>query len=365
MSKKRAIEYAIIVFLLLPLLAFAETQQVKEHKVIKGDTLWGISKMELNDPFMWPAIWKENPDIANPRWIYPGQIIKIPLSLIQSDKKEEETLPKSETVSQEPSTKEVTQEVKKEVQIIKHPLVNDSLIMASGYIAETIPVIGQVCGDCPSEQKVSDKTIPGVGQVDDSSSGMTLYGNEDIVYVNVNNPVKIGDKFYVIKVSEPVYHPITGTQIGYVITISGIAQIVEVKGGDTLAKITKCFGEITQGDILDTYYDIKTPMTTGDFRSPDINGMIVAAAVQTPGYSTLDIVYIDKGSKDGIEEGDMFKTLAVDTHAMPNGTIQVISCRDHTATAIIKNSIAPISPGNIFTKLEKNVKQADTAVKGK
>jgi len=364
MSKKRAIEYAIIVFLLLPLITFAETQEIKEHKVIKGDTLWGISKIELNDPFMWPAIWKENPDIANPRWIYPGQIIKVPISLIQSDKKEEGSLPKPETLSQEPVTKEVTQEVKKEVHVIKHPLVNYSLIMASGYIAETIPVIGQVCV-CPSEQKVSDKTIAVAGQVDDSSSGMTLYGNEDIVYVNVNNPVKIGDKFYVIKVSEPVYHPITGTQIGYVITISGIAEIVEVKGGDTMAKITKCFGEITQGDILDTYYDIKTPMTTGDFRSPDINGMIVAAAVQTPSHSTLDIVYIDKGSKDGIEVGDMFKTLAVDAHAVPNGTIQVISCRDHTATAIIQNSIAPISSGNIFTKLEKNVKQADTAVKGK
>jgi hypothetical protein len=97
-------------------------------------------------------------------------------------------------------------------------------------------------------------------------------------------------------------------------------------------------------------------MTTGNFRSPDINGMVVAAANQTKLHSLLDIVYIDKGCKDGIEIGDMFRTIAVDAHAVPNGTIQVISCKDHTATAIIQNSNAPISPGNIFAKLDKNVK---------
>jgi hypothetical protein len=89
------IRYALIVFLLLPLITFAETQEIKEYKVIKGDTLWDISKKELNDPFMWPRIWKENSWIANPHWIYPDQMIKIPLYLIQEEKREEKVTPKS------------------------------------------------------------------------------------------------------------------------------------------------------------------------------------------------------------------------------------------------------------------------------
>jgi hypothetical protein len=105
--------------------------------------------------------------------------------------------------------------------------------------------------------------------------------------------------------------------------------------------------------MLDVYYEIKPPMTDGKFRSPDINGMIVAAARQMMLQTSLDVVYIDKGSKDGIEPGDRFKTMAVDTHAVPNGTIQVISCKDHTATAIIQSSSAPVIPGNIFTKLDQ------------
>ena len=44
MPKTRIIKYALIVFFLLPLITFAETQEIKEYKVIKGDTLWDISK---------------------------------------------------------------------------------------------------------------------------------------------------------------------------------------------------------------------------------------------------------------------------------------------------------------------------------
>jgi hypothetical protein len=93
MPKTRMIRYALMAFLLLPLITFAQTQEIKKYKIVKGDTLWDISKRDLNDPFMWPSIWKENKWIANPHWIYPGQIIKIPLYLIQKEKSEEEAAP--------------------------------------------------------------------------------------------------------------------------------------------------------------------------------------------------------------------------------------------------------------------------------
>ncbi|NTW78132.1 MAG: hypothetical protein HGB33_10265, partial [Syntrophaceae bacterium] len=91
------------------------------------------------------------------------------------------------------------------------------------------------------------------------------------------------------------------------------------------------------------------------FRRPNINGMIVAAGNDWPYQSMLDIIYIDKGYKDGIKTGDMFRTIAVDNdQPLPNGVIQVINCREHTATAIIKSSISPIAPGNIFADIDKN-----------
>jgi LysM domain len=101
MPKTRITGYISILFLLIPLIAFAQTQEMKEHKVIKGDTLWGISKAELNDPFLWPKVWKENPGIENPNLIYPDQTIRIPLYLIQKEKRLEDASMKSAPASQE------------------------------------------------------------------------------------------------------------------------------------------------------------------------------------------------------------------------------------------------------------------------
>ena len=82
--KKKIITRSLLVFLLMVLLGlFAPAQEPTGYKVVKGDTLWGISGAKLNDPFLWPGIWKENPDISNPHLIYPGQVISIPVSVMK------------------------------------------------------------------------------------------------------------------------------------------------------------------------------------------------------------------------------------------------------------------------------------------
>ena len=86
MSKNRIVKFVLIVFLLLTSVAFAQTRDMKEHKVIKGDTLWDIADAELNNSLLWPKIWKENTWIKNPNKIYPDQIVKIPVYLIKKEK---------------------------------------------------------------------------------------------------------------------------------------------------------------------------------------------------------------------------------------------------------------------------------------
>lgn len=49
-----------------------------EYIVKKGDTLWGISASLLKDSFLWPELWKANPQIKNPALIFPGNRIRIP-----------------------------------------------------------------------------------------------------------------------------------------------------------------------------------------------------------------------------------------------------------------------------------------------
>jgi chemotaxis signal transduction protein len=46
------------------------------HVVVKGDTLWDVSKRHLNDPFRYSELAALS-NISDPHWIYPGDVIRI------------------------------------------------------------------------------------------------------------------------------------------------------------------------------------------------------------------------------------------------------------------------------------------------
>ncbi|MGH2901133.1 MAG: LysM peptidoglycan-binding domain-containing protein, partial [Solirubrobacteraceae bacterium] len=47
------------------------------HVVRKGDTLWDICFLYFNDPWQWPKVWSYNPQVTNPHWIYPGDLVRL------------------------------------------------------------------------------------------------------------------------------------------------------------------------------------------------------------------------------------------------------------------------------------------------
>jgi hypothetical protein len=47
------------------------------HLVRPGDTLWGLSENYYENPWQWPQMWSQNPQIKNPHWIYPGDQVRL------------------------------------------------------------------------------------------------------------------------------------------------------------------------------------------------------------------------------------------------------------------------------------------------
>jgi hypothetical protein len=60
----------------------ADRVQVKdsapsEYTVKQGDTLWHIASLYLQQPWQWPAIWRNNIHLRNPHLIYPGDRLRL------------------------------------------------------------------------------------------------------------------------------------------------------------------------------------------------------------------------------------------------------------------------------------------------
>lgn len=79
----------ILTCCLLAPMAYASQNQKNGTKIVirdnapslyivkRGDTLWDISEIFLQDAWLWPRLWRTNPQIKNPHLIYPGDQISL------------------------------------------------------------------------------------------------------------------------------------------------------------------------------------------------------------------------------------------------------------------------------------------------
>jgi hypothetical protein len=315
------------------------------YTIKQGDTLWDISNAYLKDPFLWPFIWKANLYISNPDLIYPGNKLAIP-SLAPIERALEAPAAPEEQLVQKPTTtataaaappakpEEAQQALAKKFTLAEEtpvPVIDKYSMLSAGFV----------------NQEEAEDVIVG------SIEGKTIYGYDDIVYVAIESKEAVlGDKFLIYQPLDKVKHPITGRNFGRLIKVLGILQLTE-KGASGIytARITLSFNFAEKGTLLTPYQEPALVYNTVQAKPKDINGYILEVMDGRTINAQTDIVYLDKGSADGVDPGDRFVIYAKPTKkTYPKpvlGEAQVFIVKEHTATAVVQKSANFIERGDV------------------
>jgi hypothetical protein len=328
----------MMLFLLVgPSIVHAEGQDEPTIYVIKqGDTLWGLSERFIKDPEYWPNMWSKNSQVTNPHFIYPGQKVRIFPDRL-------EFVPKEQTAvvpaSQKTASATVVAETLQEVEVASEKTY--SLYGAESFLA--------------------DDNFKPSGKVIAAQHGRVLTGFDDIVYTDIGADQKAGsgDKFFVFKKDVSVKHPVNKEYMGDKMISLGTLQLTDVEQKSSRAIITRSSREISPGTFLLPYKNDRRRDITLKRTSSDLKGYIIESYSGVGILAAGDIVYIDLGSNQGAEAGNMLyivRDVTIDQKHVEGhidklpqellGALVILETGKRTSAALIVKSIDAISKGD-------------------
>ena len=238
----------------------------RTHTVVNGDTLWDLSSQYLSDPMMWPALWSYNPQVTNPHWIYPGDII-----YLEPKPGEEMTiLPPSEPAF-----------------VPRKQLGKTGFKVPGFYLSELPESRGHILF---SDQEKHLLTATDQVQID---------------FVDIENRKKthVGQKFTIFSESNPVRNE-DGDPIAYKLIRLGSLQIIDHQD-ETLstAEILEATREISRGDLIIPNEDlVYTVERTANGKS--MEGRVIDTIDLITQISSEQYVIINRGAEDGVAKGN-------------------------------------------------------------
>ena len=358
-----------------------------EYTIQKGDTLWDLSQKFLNNPWYWPKIWSLNPSIENPHWIYPGNKLRLvpgeggpqaPAQVAAEEQQPEagidasalnspeEPLPTSgDTNVSLPTTADldVVGRNSRETQAALNT------VSVSGKLAFSPPAVLSV----RSSGLVSPEEMREAGTLEASFEEKQMLATYDTAYARFSDevPAKPGDKLLIFRPEGSIVHPVSHRTLARQTKTVGVVKVLSIQGTQATVQIERTFEEVERGDLV-------RPWTPQDKRvapranTADVVGRIVQSVnPNLTTYGEANEVFIDRGSADGVQEGNTFAVIrqgdglsnamvvgsftagvqgAVSAKAdVPEenvGLLLVVDAREHVSTAVVVRSIRELQAGD-------------------
>ncbi|EHV2409696.1 hypothetical protein VCSRO184_3295 [Vibrio cholerae] len=337
----RYIAYALLPFTLLSGQVTADEQTPLALKpnapttytVVKGDTLWDISALYLDSPWLWPRLWQVNPDIDNPHLIYPGD----KLTLFWRDGQP--------VLSLKPMRKLSPQVRVLEKQAV--PTVQEGLVLP--YLQ--------------SDRLVAKTALQGSVRVIGSSEDRQYLTKQDQLYISgVHSEKKWG-----------IYREVAQYQrddeVMVALRLVAVGELAMTGGNFSGLSLQEQNQEILANDIALPEIDLEERQLSTTFYpqpAPAGSEARILGSLEGSQYAGQNqVVVIDQGRSDGVAQGSMFELYqaAVQANAKPDrsafrpkrsnsdvqlpsvkvGALMVIRPYERFSLALITDSSAPIS----------------------
>jgi hypothetical protein len=232
------------------------------HTVRRGETLWEISSHYFQNPYQWPRVWSYNPQIQNPHWIYPGDRVRL-----------------------------------------RDGTVSGSANRISLGNRRTVPP-GTIF--LRNMGWVDDRKDDTWGEVVGSPSDRMMLGEGDDIYLQLadEHEATVGDELTIFR---PIRTVESENAKGELVSIRGTAKIERYNPKTKMAraKIIESLDVIERGAKIGPVgrkFDV-VPAVRSDI---DLDASILASVYPDTFYGQNQVVFIDRGEKDGVKVGMRF-----------------------------------------------------------
>ena len=303
-----------------------------EYIVQPGDTLFDICDQLMDEPHYWPKLWSHNPQIKNPHFIYPGNVLKF---FTGEDGRPPymEVVKEDDVLPVDRGDLNPEELVAQEVAIVDDqasfgdsmgPVITDEeldlggtdqMFIESGGLYSDPSILLTVPGFIFAEKKEYSGEV--IGHIE----GHAMSGPDDPIIVKSLQGLNPGTVYSVIREGEYVYEPNTRDNIGYMYDFVGNIRINNKMNKDgyyTAVTIRDDMSSgIRNGDVLIPFRSTKRriPDKNAYGREVTLNGATIIAyewAKSVMGGEG-NFVFINRGEGQ-LSEGDAVKLYSAYGH---------------------------------------------------
>jgi hypothetical protein len=252
----------------------------ERYTVVKGDTLWDIAGRFLDKPWRWPEIWKVNPQIENPHWIYPGDVLVL---TVGENGPELKVLRKTVKLSPAIYSKPYEQPIPTIPPDLIRPYLTQPLVLGPGEL-ERAGYITVGLDDKILLGKYSEFYARGLAE---SKSGV----------------------YQIFRQGKEFTDPETAEPLGYEALYLGEARMVR-PGDPAKLEIISSTEEIGPSDrLLPSPEEIPTPLYQPHAPDHQVHGRILSALNAVSEMGPTTVVAINLGTRDGMEPGHVLRIM--------------------------------------------------------